>query len=119
MKNADKLKRSGADAVVSSNYIGGLRMVSEMVRPTVVTFLDRMLRDREKNLRIEELGIPSGSRLVGKTAGTLKKHVLVLAVKTGDDAFEYNPRDDRTLAEGLSVIFMGSPEERARLEGLL
>ena len=37
--NIGKLKRSGADAVVSPNFIGGMRMVSEMVRPAVVRFL--------------------------------------------------------------------------------
>jgi len=33
-KNIDKIRRAGADGVVALNYIGGLRMASEMVRPT-------------------------------------------------------------------------------------
>jgi len=36
----EKIKKAGADAVISPSYIGGLRIVSEMVRPTVVSFLD-------------------------------------------------------------------------------
>ena len=47
-----RLKRAGADAVVSPNRIGGMRMASEMVRPQVVTFLDNMLHGQEKPLRI-------------------------------------------------------------------
>jgi voltage-gated potassium channel len=61
-----KVRSVGADAVVSPNFIGGLRMVSELIRPTVVTFLDEMLRDREKNLRVEEVAIPADSRWVGR-----------------------------------------------------
>ena len=36
LSHVEKIRRSGADAVVSPNYIGGLRMVSEMLRPSVV-----------------------------------------------------------------------------------
>src|SRR5262249_52690833 len=42
----EKLRKAGADAVVSPNYIGGMRMVSELLRPQVVKFLDEMRRDR-------------------------------------------------------------------------
>jgi len=42
---AAKMRAVGADGVVSPSRIGGLRMASELVRPRVVTFPDRMLRD--------------------------------------------------------------------------
>src|SRR5262245_9816873 len=35
LSHVDKIKRSGADAVVSPNFIGGMRLVSEMMRPVV------------------------------------------------------------------------------------
>ncbi|MCB9569816.1 MAG: NAD-binding protein [Myxococcales bacterium] len=43
-----KLKRAGADAVVSPNMIGGMRIASELVRPHVVRFLDDMLREAQR-----------------------------------------------------------------------
>jgi hypothetical protein len=45
--------------------IGGRRMASELVRPEVNEFLDQMLRDKTKNLRIEEAIVPEKSSLVG------------------------------------------------------
>ena len=42
-----KLMRAGADGVVSSNFIGGLRIASELLRPTVVSFLDVMMRPQQ------------------------------------------------------------------------
>ena len=58
LKNSEKIKKAGADSVVSPAFIGGLRIASEMIRPTAVSFLDTMLRDREKNLRMEEIPVP-------------------------------------------------------------
>jgi len=42
--SAGKLRSAGANSIIQPNRIGGMRMVSEMVRPAVVSFLDKMLR---------------------------------------------------------------------------
>ena len=68
LNHVDKLKRAGADAVVSPNFIGGMRMVSELVRPHVVRFLDEMLRDKNAVFRVEEVSVPSGSPLSSTTS---------------------------------------------------
>lgn len=117
MKNVDKMKKAGADAVVSPTFIGGLRMASEMVRSTVVSFLDTMLRDREKNLRVEELPVPETA--VGKPVAdmSLRQHanILLLAVRTAGD-WIYNPPEDYILKSGDIMIFMTTPQERDKLE---
>jgi len=55
--NKKKLEKAGADKVISTNAIGGLRMASEMMRPEVVDFLDQMVRttEKKKTLRFTEL----------------------------------------------------------------
>ncbi len=40
IRNTEKMRKAGADAVVSPSLIGGLRMASEIIRPAVVSFLD-------------------------------------------------------------------------------
>ena len=67
-KNKEKMERVGADSVVSTASIGGLRMASVMVRPTVGSFLDVMLRDK-RNLRIEEASV--GDSLLGESLSSL------------------------------------------------
>lgn len=115
----NKLRRAGADAVVSPNRIGGMRLVSEMVRPVVVQFLDLMLRDKQKSLRIEELPIPDHSSLVGselrKTDIRRKSNVLVIAVRTPDGAFHYNPGPETTLRRGMVLVVLGETEQVIRL----
>ena len=117
IKNSEKIKRAGADAVVSPGFIGGLRMASEMIRPTVVSFLDIMLRDKEKNLRVEEVSVRD--QFVGEaiSALNLKKYprTLLLAVKTKGD-WIYNPPDNYIIQPQDSLVIMTTPEERNELE---
>jgi voltage-gated potassium channel len=113
-----KLQRAGADAVVSPNVIGGLRLVSELVRPDAVSFLDTMLRDKEKRLRIEEVTLRDGSAAVGRTVGALRRDpiagLLIIAVReTRSDRWTFNPNDEFRLEAGLAIVFMSSPEARA------
>lgn len=83
-----KVRKVGANAVVSPQHIGGMRLASELIRPTVVTFLDRMLRDRDKNLRIDEVLIPEGAPAAGKAINALGLEnlpgILLLAVRSSD-----------------------------------
>ena len=120
IKNSQKIRKAGADAIVSPTSIGGLRMASEMVRPTVVSFLDTMLRDREKNLRIEELPVPGS--FVGKSlsALNLNRHAntLLLAIRTGED-WIYKPSENYVIAPASTLVFMTTPEGREELTGLL
>ena len=120
MRNSQKMKKAGADAVVSPCAIGGLRMASEMVRPTVVSFLDTMLRDTGMNLRVEELPVPES--LVGRPISALNlkrcSHALLLAVKTGDN-WVYNPSESYVIAQKNTLVFMTTPEGRDELAGFL
>lgn len=116
-----KLQRVGADAVVSPNMIGGLRLVSELVRPDAVTFLDTMLRDKEKRLRIEEVQLQAGAEAIGRTLGELRadaiEGLLIIAVRTsGSDKWAFNPGDALALVEGHTVVFMSGPEGRQQAE---
>ncbi len=117
LKNFEKMERAGADELVSSEHIGGLRMSSVMIRPTVVSFLDLMLRDKEKNLRLEEIPLPG--RMAGKTIADLNlknfRDSLLLAVKQGDKLV-YNPPENGRIELPCALIVMTTPPERKILE---
>jgi voltage-gated potassium channel len=114
-----KIRKVGADAVVSPHFIGGLRMASELLRPTVVSFLDTMLRDRDLNLRVEEIRIPQGSTAVGKQFRDLGLDalpgILLVAIRSTAGDWEYNPPRTEVVAPGMVLIFMGSPQDSRRL----
>jgi voltage-gated potassium channel len=117
MSKRDKIQSIGADAVVSPTFIGGLRMVSEMIRPTVVSFLDIMLRDKDRNLRVEEVSVPAP--LAGRQIASLHlrkfPNILLLAVKTAEK-WVYNPPETHAVNAGDALIIMTTPEDRLNLE---
>jgi len=116
-KLAFKLKTAGANNVVSPNFIGGLRMASEMIRPTVVDFLDSMLRSSQGQLRIHQIVIASNSNVAGKKimeSGLKDKfNLLVLGSKLPAREIEFNPPATQILTAGMTLIVMGDVENIA------
>ncbi|MBI3569150.1 MAG: potassium channel protein [Gemmatimonadetes bacterium] len=113
-KAASRLRQAGADAVVSPAQIGGMRLASELLRPTVVGFLDQMLRDTNRNLRIEEVLVPHASPLANQTVGGLALHeagtpLLLLALRSPSGEYRFNPPDGTVVTPGTRLITMGEP----------
>lgn len=98
LKNADKTRRAGADEIVSPDFSGGLRIVSAMVRPNVMNFLDEMLKS-DSNLRMEEIKIPQ--EMNNQPLGALyhnNKDAMVLAIQR-QNAWQFNPPTTYLLQE--------------------
>ncbi|MDY6905724.1 MAG: potassium channel protein [Thermodesulfobacteriota bacterium] len=110
-----KLRRAGADGVVSPNAIGALRMASEMIRPVAVDFLDSMIRTGDACLRIHEVPIHEGSRINGKSIreSNLKErfNIMVLGVRRADRELQFNPSPDVVLEDGMTLVVMGEVEK--------
>ena len=119
----ERLRKAGADAVVSPNQIGGMRMVSEMIRPSAVSFLDIMLRDKDKNLRVEEVSIPQGSKVNGRKMGEIDFWKMVglfpIAIQDPAGNWTYNPSPDTVMKDGCTLVIIGNPEQRTRLESIV
>jgi voltage-gated potassium channel len=113
-KHESKLRNAGADGVVSPNFIGGLRMASEMLRPTVVDFLDSMLRSSQGNLRIHEVTVSPASIYKGKTiaeSGFKEKFgLLIMGARHPGKDIQFNPSPSIILEEGMTLIVMGDVE---------
>lgn len=120
IKNVEKVRKAGADSVISPEFTGGLRMASEMVRPAVVSFLDTMLRDRDRNLRIEEIQVPASRVGTPLSSLPLSQHhdCLLMAVKHGSE-WTYNPPDDFLLPADSQLILMTPATSRQALEAAL
>ena len=111
----EKIRRVGADAIVSPDFTGGMRIASSMIRPQVVSFLDEMLR-ADRGLRVEEVHVRE--RLAGRTIGELglrSSEYVVLALREADN-WVFNPREDHLLASGATLIAMATPAGRRALE---
>jgi voltage-gated potassium channel len=111
----DKMKKVGADAIVSPDFTGGMRIAAAMIRPTVVTFLDEMLRS-DKALRVEEIRV--AERHAGQTLGMIEHRGpdhIVLAIRAGTQ-WTFNPEPDMALKGGEMVVVVATPQGRKSLE---
>ncbi|MEI7481880.1 MAG: NAD-binding protein [Elusimicrobiota bacterium] len=109
----EKLLRSGADIVISPFHIGGLRMASEMVRPSTAQFLDQMMRDG-RNFRFED--VPAGAGAAGRKLSEFNGGEgdcpLVVAVKNAcGSSYDINPSGSRQVKEDDIFVVIGSPDE--------
>ncbi len=116
----EKLLRSGADGVVDPEFIGGLRLASEMIRPVTVGFLDSMLREKGAHVRFDEISVPGGSALVGRSVDEVRGSrgdapLLVAVIAAGSDRYEINPPDARAIAGGDRLVLIGETEALAAL----
>ncbi|MDP2804611.1 MAG: TrkA family potassium uptake protein, partial [Gallionellaceae bacterium] len=119
VKNAEKTRRAGADEIVSPDFTGGLRIVSAMVRPHVVSFLDDMLKS-EASVRMEEIKVPED--LTGKPLTVLYQgnaDCLVLAVRNKTNQWLFNPPANQIVTGGDVLMVMTTPDGRARMEQLM
>lgn len=62
----NKLLKAGADKTISPNEIGGRRIASLIIRPSVISFLDIITQAGDVTLDLEEVTLSSKSSLVGQ-----------------------------------------------------
>ena len=116
----DKLKKAGADYVFSPERIGGIYLASAALRPTVMSFLDTIMRGQHLNLLLDEVTVQPNSALAGKTLkeAEISKNIgiVIPAIKSADlIKLTFNPSSDNVINPGDTLIGFGSPEQLKQL----
>ena len=117
-----KLRRVGANHVVSPYVIGGARIAQAVIRPTVVDFIELATRTDYLEMQIEEIELQPGSPLVGQTLGERHFHqemgVIVVAIKKPSGEMVANPAGTTMLEAGSTLIALGHRQQLDELEKL-
>jgi voltage-gated potassium channel len=119
-----KLRRAGADAVVSPYITGGRRMAAAALRPQVMDFVDGILTGTDRAFYLEEVLIePQACPIVGQTLREAKLRsqtgALVLAIRRADGTLIAGPTGDTPLLAGDLLICMGTAEQIRELNRIL
>ncbi len=84
-----KLRKAGANKVVSPNIIAGARMASMLYRPSIVDFMDAALAGDSKAMQMEEFRIQKNSFLAGKALKDAeirqRSGAIIVAVRREDE----------------------------------
>jgi len=117
-----KLKRAGANKVVSPYHIGGSRMAQAILRPNVVDFIEIATGRGHIDLQMEEICIPEQSPFVGQNlleAGLRRDTgVIIVGIKKVSNKMVFNPVSTSLLEAGDTLIVLGPPSSIAKLESL-
>jgi voltage-gated potassium channel len=118
----EKLRRAGADTVFSPYSMAGHRLAQALVRPHVVQLLDFASKGAGLDVRMEQVHIVSGSRLVSRNVGDVARAeagVIVLALRKADGKMVFNPPAGTQIAAGDFLIVMGEQAGLRSLESLV
>ena len=113
-----RLIQAGATRAVSAHQLGGIRLASGLLRPSVVEFVEITHPRVGEQVDLEELRISEGSRSIGLSVRALEQsapRLRVVGLKRGDTRMQLVPDENLPLVAGDLLVVIG---ERASLERL-
>ncbi len=113
-----RLKRAGANRIVSPYTMAGHRIAELAVRPAVSDYIDAALSRAHLSFSIEEYRVAKGGPLDGTSVGDLlARGIFTLAIVRGPGAYDANPPPERTLQAGEELILSASRDTLLTLLG--
>jgi len=118
-----KLMRAGADHVIAPFKIGGSRIASVMLRPSIKHFLDGLSRAEEIRLTLVELEILDGSKFAGKkisdTGITSISESIIIGLRRPGVPMNIRPSLETVLEIGDQLVLMGQLDALHQVEGMV
>ncbi|MBF0498922.1 MAG: potassium channel protein [Candidatus Riflebacteria bacterium] len=118
IESVSKLKRAGANYVVSPNIIAGTRMASVLVRPSVVDFLDATMAGEDHGLQMEEIRIYRESYLDTKALKDAdirrRSGAIIVSVKKAERSI-INPEPTYVFESGDILIVLGDRDQIGKM----
>ncbi len=118
-----KLRRAGADRVISPYQIGGMRLVQALLRPAVYDFVEVVTSSSGMDLMIEEMPVGRRSKLVGhllRDSG-IRQHydLIIVGIKKDSGRMVFNPGPDEPIEAGDVLIVLGDRTQTGQLRAVL
>ena len=115
-----KLKRAGADRVISPYHLGGIQIAQTALRPAVVDFVTLATSADNLELALEEITIDAPSSLANRSiidANLRQKYgVIVVGIQRQNGKMEFNPESDTVMRASDKLVVLGKPETLKQLE---
>lgn len=117
-----KLRKVGANKVISPYLAGAHRAVQAVLRPTALHFMEMATRSEFMDLQIEEVRVAPGSALAGRSIHDSRIHselgIVVVGMMRPGGELLYSPKPELTLEPDAVLIALGQRRQLDRLEKL-
>jgi voltage-gated potassium channel len=117
-----KLRKVGANKVISPYLAGGHRAVQAVLRPSVLHFMEMATRPEFMDLQIEELKVEENSRLAGVSLRESRLSqdlgVIVVAVLRPNGEVVYGPQGEVVIEAGATLVAIGQRKALDQVESL-
>lgn len=115
-----KLKRAGADRVISPYQLGGIQIAQTALRPAVVDFVTLATSADNIELALEEITIGASSPLANQSiidANLRSKYgVIVVGIQRQNGKMEFNPESETVMRASDKLVVLGKPDTLKQLE---
>ena len=119
----EKLRRAGADTVLTPYAMAGRQLADVLLRPHVVEFLDLAKSSIGPTITMEQVCVTSKGELTTQTLAQLQElrvsGVIVLAIRKQGGETIFNPPANVTISTGDFLIAMGERSNLKKLEQIL
>ncbi len=114
-KSEPKIKKAGANRVITPNEIGGRRMAAMVTSPVIADFLDLVTHGEEVEFRLQEIELAPDSPFVGMSIREArvrdKTGVFILAIQDSSGSVNTNPSSDTVLNAGDRLVALGTESQ--------
>ncbi|OGC11456.1 hypothetical protein A3K48_02975 [candidate division WOR-1 bacterium RIFOXYA12_FULL_52_29] len=123
VETEEKLRKAGADRVISPYFMAGKQMAALATKPTAYDFVDTIMHHNHLQVAIAEFRPDPGSKMINKT---LKESGIrqasgayVVTIKKGSGKLEMQPTAGSKIELEDTLVAIGTPEQLKKLEKMI
>ena len=117
-----KILQIGANKVVSPYRLSGLKIAQGLIRPTLLDYMDLIIRRKELPLYMEEVVVKKDSKIVNRNLAECDirrtANVIVVAIKKPGKDIEFNPSPDSKIKTGDILLVLGDKNAVNQFENI-
>lgn len=118
-ETVEKMRRAGADKIISPAQIGGYQMAMSILKPATVDLVDTLFTSRDLQLQLEEIVIGESSPIADKEIREIfnrEHHNIIVVSIIRKDHIKMNPRGKDVILTGDTLVLIGNREDLERME---
>ncbi len=117
----DKLKKAGANKIVTPTLLAGTQMAMAILKPLAVDLIDTLYTPHRKELVLEEYFVEDGSSLAGQEVGNIFANIpqITVAAIIREDGFITPVRGSQNLLVNDTLVLLGAKKDLEQFESLI